>query len=265
MTSIDLDAYLELATSIAREAASIVADGAGRAREHVGTKSTLTDMVTEVDHASEELIVRRIREARPEDGIIGEEGSSREGTSGATWVIDPLDGTTNFLYGFPAFAVSIAVEVGGEAVVGVVHDVSRDEVFAAAKGRGATLDGRPIETSGKRDLETALVATGFGYAPERRRRQAALVAEVLPSVRDIRRAGSAALDLCWVACGRLDGYFEQGIQHWDWGAGTLIVAEAGGRTGWVAGDSELLELPVLVAAAAPLYEPLTDLLSQSCD
>lgn len=265
MTAIDLQSYLDLATSIAREAAGIVAEGAGRAREHVGTKSTLTDMVTEVDHASEELIVRRIREACPDDGIIGEEGSSREGTSGATWVIDPLDGTTNFLYGFPAFAVSIAVEVAGEAVVGVVHDVARGEVFAAAKGRGATLNGRRIATTGKRELETALVATGFGYAPERRRRQAALVAEILPRVRDIRRAGSAALDLCWVACGRLDGYFEQGIQHWDWAAGVLIVREAGGRCGWVTGESELLELPVLVAAANPLYEPLVDLISESCD
>lgn len=256
----DLDAYLELATTIAHEAGAVVVDGAGVARERVGTKSSLTDMVTEIDHASEALIVRRIREARPDDGIIGEEGSSREGANGVRWVIDPLDGTTNFLYGFPAYAVSIAIEFEGDAVVGVVHDVSRGETFAAAKGRGATLDGRSIRTSDKDDLATALIGTGFGYSTERRRNQAALVASVLPQIRDIRRAGSAALDLCFVACGRLDGYFEQGIQHWDHAAGALIVREAGGFTGWVVGESPLLEPPVLLAAGPALFAPLAELL-----
>ncbi|HEY0867294.1 MAG TPA: inositol monophosphatase family protein, partial [Fimbriimonas sp.] len=169
-------------------------------------------------------------------------------------------GTTNFLYGFPAYAVSIAIEFEGDTVVGVVHDVSRGETFAAAKGRGATLDGRSIRTSDKDDLATALIGTGFGYSTERRRNQAALVASVLPQIRDIRRAGSAALDLCFVACGRLDGYFEQGIQHWDHAAGALIVREAGGVTGWVVGESPLLEPPVLLAAGPALFAPLAELL-----
>jgi len=243
----------------------VIVAGRGVARDRIGTKSSSTDMVTEVDHASEEFIARRIREARPGDGILGEEGSSSEGTTGVRWVIDPLDGTTNFLYGFPAYAVSIAVEVEGEAVAGVVHDVARGETFAAAKGRGATLNGESIRVSEKTELGTALIGTGFGYSPERRRNQAALVASVLPAIRDIRRAGSAALDLCYVACGRLDGYFEQGIQHWDHAAGVLIVREAGGDTGWVIGDSPRLEPPVLVATSRALFAPLSELLRAGDD
>ena len=245
---------LALALEIAAEAAALVA----ARRLDVGpveTKSTLTDMVTAVDRASESLIVGRILQARPGDGILGEEGSDRRGESGLRWVIDPLDGTTNYLYGIPAYAVSIAVEDESGAVAGVVHDAAHGEVFAAARGGGATLGGEPLAVSLLDDPAAALVGTGFGYSAPRRAFQAALLANLLPGIRDIRRGGSAALDLCAVACGRLDGYYEQGLQHWDHAAGALIVREAGGRIAWLEalGDGRPLEPPLLVAAGPGLF------------
>lgn len=263
----DPAALLDLASSIALESARIIEDGLGRVRELVRTKSSLTDMVTEVDHASEGHIVRRILEARPGDGLLGEEGASRNGNTGIRWIIDPLDGTTNFLYGFPAFAVSIAVEVDGATVVGVVHDVARAETFAAYRGGGATCNGRPISVGRRADVTTSLLGTGFGYAAQRRRQQAAILGRILPKIRDIRRAGSAALDFCWVASGRLDGYFEQGIQTWDWTAGALIVEEAGGQVGWLerveTDPPGLLDPPPIIAANPTLYGGLVALLREA--
>ncbi|MCC7365753.1 MAG: inositol monophosphatase [Dehalococcoidia bacterium] len=254
MDDVRPEALLELATAIALEAGGLVARGRLAERALIGTKSTLTDMVTEVDHASEALIVRRILEARPGDGILGEEGTAREGTTGLRWVIDPLDGTTNFLYGFPAYAVSIAVEGPGGAIAGVVRDAARGETFAAALGHGATADGAPIRVNDAPVAAHALIGTGFGYSPERRAGQAAVLAELLPHIR------SAALDLCSVACGRLDGYYEQGIQPWDHAAGALIVREAGGRTGWVPrAFARDLDPPLLLAAGPALFEALTAL------
>jgi len=255
----DLDELLALATDLAGQAAALLGQRLRSVRQSVQTKSSLTDMVTEVDRDSESLIVGRLRAERPDDGVLGEEGSARPGTSGVRWIVDPLDGTTNYLYGFPAFAVSIAVEVDGEVVAGVVADAVHGETFTAAQGRGAHVDRRPIAVSGKADLATALIGTGFSYQAENRSQQAALLTRVLPRVRDIRRAGSAALDLCWVACGRLDGYYERGLAPWDVSAGALVVREAGGRTGAIEGGPVA---PGSVVAAGPeLFEPLRDLVS----
>lgn len=211
----------------------------------LAAKSSATDPVSDADREAEALIAGELRRARPDDGLVGEEGASAGGDSGRRWVVDPLDGTVNFLYGHAAWAVSIALEdVDGRAVA-VVHDPARGETFTALRGGGCKLNGEPVRVSGEERLETALVATGFGYAAERRALQAEALARVLPRVRDIRRNGSAALDLAWVAAGRLDGYYERGVQHWDWAAGRLLVEEAGGTTAELPGE------PLGLAAASP--------------
>jgi len=231
---------------------------ANRPRE-IGTKSSRTDMVTEMDRASERLIVDGLLAARPDDGIVGEEGSARDGSSGVRWIVDPLDGTTNYLYGHFAWAVSVAAEVDGTVAAGVVVDASHNEVFAAVLGGGAACNGAPIAVSGHDELATALVGTGFAYIAERRAEQGALLRRVLPNVRDIRRGGSAALDLCWVACGRLDAHYEQGLAPWDFAAGGLIAREAGALTSDFAGGPPRAE--EFVAATPAVHGPLLVLLS----
>ena len=220
-------ALLSLGIDLAARAGQLLLAEAPERKADVHTKSSRTDMVTAVDRASEALIVDALAEARPDDGILGEEGSHRDGRSGVRWVIDPLDGTTNYLYGYPAFAVSIGIEVDGEVVAGVVEHPSLGETFTARRGKGATCNGQPIAVSGKNELATALIGTGFGYDPEQRRRQASWLPHVLPSVRDVRRGGAASIDLCWVACGRLDGFYEAGLAPWDVAAGALVATEAG--------------------------------------
>jgi myo-inositol-1(or 4)-monophosphatase len=244
---------LALASEIAREAGALLLLRLDDARTGVETKSSPTDMVSEVDLESEALIVRRILEARPGDAIVGEEGAARAGESGVTWVVDPLDGTTNYLYRRGDFCVSIGVERGGEALAGAVFDPVRDELFAAAAGHGARLNGAQIRVSAKDDLATALIGTGFGYDPGVRGRQGAVAARLLPGIRDVRRAGSAALDLCAVACGRLDGYYESGLNRWDMSAGLLIASEAGARTGFVEVPGERR---AVVAAGPGTWEAL---------
>lgn len=239
-----------LARSIAAEAAGLLRAAVDAPRESVATKSSPTDMVTEADRASEELIAGRISDARPADGLLGEEGTSVEGSSGYRWVFDPIDGTTNFLYGHPGFNVSIGVERGGETVVGVVCDVLRDELFSAVRGEGATRNDAPIRVSEATHVSRALVATGFGFDSEDRRRQGETAARLLPQIRDIRRMGAAAVDLCSVACGRVDAYYERGLSHWDVAAGELIAAEAGARLGAIEGgpsvpDSMLVTSPAI--------------------
>jgi myo-inositol-1(or 4)-monophosphatase len=224
---VDPLALVALAEVTAREAGALLLSHLDEVRTDVQTKSTGTDMVSEVDRAAEALIVERLLTARPDDGMVGEEGTDLSGTSGVRWVIDPLDGTTNYLYGLPGFGVSIAADVDGEVVAGVVLDVVRDELYAATRGGGATRDGTPIRASAAAALATALVATGFSYESARRERQAAVLVAVLPHVRDIRRFGAAAVDLCLVACGRVDAYYERGLAPWDLAAGGLIAAEAG--------------------------------------
>jgi len=226
--------------------------GADGLRVDVTTKTSGTDMVSEMDRASEALIVKGILAERPDDAILGEETGSRDGTSGVRWVIDPLDGTTNYLYRHPIWAVSVGVEVDGEVEVGVVASPGLQETFSAARGGGAWLNGDPIAVSDEADLASALVGTGFGYVAERRALQAAVLPHVLPAVRDIRRYGVASLDLCWVACARLDGYFEAGGQPWDVAAGLLIASEAGAVASGLDGGPVA---PESVMVAAPGVAP----------
>ncbi|HLT68795.1 MAG TPA: inositol monophosphatase family protein [Acidimicrobiales bacterium] len=249
---------VELATDVARRAARLLLDGVGRARATVETKSTATDMVSEMDRAAERLIVDALLDARPDDGIVAEEGSARPGTSGIRWVVDPLDGTTNYLYGLPGWSVSIAAEDDAGVVVGVVADAVAGEVFSATRGGGARLDGEPIACSAADDPATALVGTGFGYDSRRRAAQGAVVAGLLPRVRDIRRRGAASVDLCSVACGRLDAYYEVGLAPWDLAAGGLIATEAGAVVTAIDGGPVR---PGSVFASGPtLAAPLRDLL-----
>ena len=208
-------------------------------------------MVSDADRDAERLIRELLAAERPGDGLLGEEGSDVDSTSGRRWVVDPLDGTTNYLYRFPAWVVSVALEDGDGTAVGVVHDPLRGETFTALRGEGARLDGDPIATSGAERLDGALIGTGFGYDSDLRARQAELLATLLPRVRDIRRAGAAALDLCMVACGRLDGYYERGLHAWDWAAGSLIATEAGASVLPLPGEP-----PGLIAAAPAIAEEL---------
>jgi len=256
----DLRALAGLAVDMAAQAAAVHRRALGAVRE-LGTKSSNTDMVTEVDREAEQLLTGILRRERPDDAILAEEGTRERGTSGVRWVIDPLDGTTNFIYGYPAFAVSIGVEIDGVRAVGVVHDSASGEVFVAVRGGAATLDGRPIRVRAHGDLSTALVATGFLPSREVRARLGAIAAHVLPRVRDIRRGGSAAIDLCSVAAGRLDAYYELGLGEWDLAAGA-VVAEAAGAAVRVlpvaAGPG-----PLTIAAAPALMDPLLDLLREA--
>jgi len=194
----------------------------------VGSKSSATDLVGDADRAAERAITEVLDRERPHDGRIAEEGGARVGSSGLWWVVDPLDGTTNYLWGIPSWAVSIAACDADGPVVAVVSQPRTGDVFVALRGGGAWLGGRRLEMPGAPALAQALVGTGFNYAAAERRRQAEALTRVLPSVRDIRRFGAAALDLAWVAAGRLDAFFERGVQEWDWMAGRLLVTEAGG-------------------------------------
>lgn len=231
----DYDALLTLAVDVAREAAALVTDRRRGGVEVAETKSSPTDVVTEADRAAEELIRTRILAARPDDGIVGEEGADTASASEVTWVVDPIDGTVNFLYGIPQYAISIAARVGDQVVAGVVLDVTKGETFTATRGGGARLDGHPVAVRDVVPLDQRLVITGFSYERTTRVAQAAAVRELLGRVRDVRRLGSAALDLCYVACGRADAYVEEGLNDWDLAAGGLMVEEAGGRLGHGAG------------------------------
>ena len=248
-----MDALLDVGMEAARRAGALLLHGRGAARE-VSTKSTATDMVSELDRASEALVRAVITERRPGDAILGEEGGEVGGTTGVRWIVDPLDGTTNFLYGFPAWSVSVAAERDGEVVAGVVFDPVHDEAWTAVQGEGAACNGVPLAAVGDgADLATALVATGFAYAAERRAEQGRVAAFVLPRVRDLRRAGSAALDLCWVAAGRVDAYFEAGTHVWDRAAGSLVATESGawvgGYDGGPASDDGVVAAPPALATA----------------
>ena len=226
-------ALLALAIDTAREAGDLVARGRASAGDQVDVKSSSVDVVTAVDAASERLIVGRLLAARPDDAVLGEEGAAREGGSGVRWIVDPIDGTVNFLYDLPAYAVSIAAEVDGVVRAGAVLNVATGDLFTATTGGGAWLStpARPdpvrLRGSSPTSLEQTLVGTGFGYQQEQRRAQGAVVAALLPQVRDIRRMGSAALDLCAAAAGRLDAYYELHLNPWDHAAGGLVAAEAG--------------------------------------
>jgi myo-inositol-1(or 4)-monophosphatase len=261
MSEPDSAELLALAERAARAAARLlVEDRPAGGVAVTATKSSATDVVTAMDHAAERLLVDLLRAARPHDGFLAEEEAREPGSSGVTWVIDPIDGTVNYLYAIPAFAVSVAARVGEQVVAGVVCNPVSGELWSARRGHGAALDGQPIRVNAAPELALALVGTGFGYDAGRRRRQAAVLTGVLPRVRDVRRIGSAALDLCAVACGRLDAYYERGLKPWDLAAGGLIAAEAGARVEGLAGRAAGEEM--VVAAPEALFGPLERLLRE---
>jgi fructose-1,6-bisphosphatase/inositol monophosphatase family enzyme len=193
----------------------------------IESKTSPTDAVTVMDRAAEDVVLQGLRARRPGDRIVAEESGDSAVDSEVTWHVDPLDGTVNYLYGLPSYAVSIAAVRNGVPIAGAVYDVTRDEMFAAGAGIGATLNGKSLQCTNQSDPALALVATGFGYDASFRAAQAGVLQTVLPKVRDIRRAGSAALDLAWSACGRFDAFYERGIKPWDWAAGGLIAERAG--------------------------------------
>ncbi|MBR7743443.1 inositol monophosphatase [Phycicoccus sp. BSK3Z-2] len=267
---VDLAALERVACEVAGTAGRLVLD---ERPAELGTtvKSSRTDVVTEMDQRSQELILERLAALRPDDAVLGEEEGGTSGTSGITWVVDPIDGTVNYLYGIPEYSVSVAAVVGdpagpdGRPVAGAVLGPARGELFHAHEGGGArltTADGtRTLRTTDVDDLGLTLVGTGFGYVAERRTRQGRAVADLLGHVRDIRRMGSAALDLCAVACGRLDAYYETGLNPWDRAAGQLVAAEAGAVLGGLAdvpdGDLAWAAAPGVAGAFGDLVRDLT--------
>ncbi|SDR97766.1 myo-inositol-1(or 4)-monophosphatase [Corynebacterium timonense] len=260
---------LDICVTVAGDAAALVANrrselvSAGR-RIPAETKSSAVDPVTDVDRAAEAFIVAKLRQLRPHDGLLGEEGTQRAGTSGVEWIIDPIDGTVNFLYGLPSYAVSLAAAVGGRVVVGCVNNVATGESYRAVTGLGSYVEreGRSgrLRAAETEDVAHALVATGFSYSARWRAAQAELLARVLPEVRDIRRMGSAALDLCAVAEGRVDAYYEHGTHPWDWAAGALIATEAGAAVRHPGVRSQGSDGDLVVAAAPGISESFYSLL-----
>jgi myo-inositol-1(or 4)-monophosphatase len=252
----DTHDLLDLARKAARQAGRLVS----RAPIHalnMATKSSPTDLVSEMDHASEKLILELILSARPYDGLIGEEGTSKPSQSGISWLVDPIDGTVNYLRGLPNYSISVAAVNEKEAIVGVVYDPTMDETFAAIRGHGASLNGDPIACS-TASLAEAIIGTGFGYSSAQRARQAEVLRSLLPSVGDIRRPGSAAISLCWVACGRLDAFFETGLKPWDWAAGALIALEAGADV--LGGEMDRSHRELIVASSPSIAAGLCQML-----
>ncbi|WP_392673141.1 inositol monophosphatase family protein [Streptomyces sp. LN785] len=264
MTDPVLSELLGLALEAARRAGALLRDGRPADLGVAATKSSPIDVVTEMDIAAEKLITGFLAEHRPQDGVLGEEGASSTGSSGIRWVIDPLDGTVNYLYGLPTWAVSIAAERDGERVVGVVEAPMRRETYYAVLGCGAYANGgaygdrTALRTRPAPPLDQALVSTGFNYVTDVRTHQADVAQRLIPQLRDIRRSGSAAVDLCDVAAGRLDGYYERGLHPWDLAAGDLIAREAGALTGGRPGTPPDGDLTV--AASPGVFEPLQTLL-----
>ena len=233
----DPQTLAETASTLARMAGEVVRSLRASGVNVADTKSSPIDVVTAADRESERLLTEELLARRPHDGILGEEGASVRGVSPITWVVDPIDGTVNYLYDLPGYAVSVAATVedsgplatvdGRRAVAGAVYLPSSDEMFTAWEGGGAFLNGAPLQGPPEKPLESSLVATGFGYTVERRTEQAEVIRHLLPRVRDIRRLGAAAADLCFVAAGRFDAYFERGLQPWDFAAAALVARESG--------------------------------------
>lgn len=284
----ELRVLTDIAAGLAHTVGGVVRSLRETGVDVAATKSSINDVVTAADREAERLITEGLRELRPDDGILGEEGASIVGTTGITWVVDPIDGTVNYLYGLPAYGVSIAAtlvadtaETGGavqtgqvapgamadgrKAIAGAVYLPVTDELFTAFEGGGATLNGVPLSGPAETDLSTALVATGFGYTVERRTEQAEVVRQLIPRVRDIRRMGSAATDLCLLAAGRLDAYYERGLQPWDYAAAALIAREAGALLLGRSSDAGQLPPgePLLIAAAPALARTLQAEIAQA--
>lgn len=262
MTTQETQALLDIARTLARETGERVVSG--RATAHVAaTKSSAEDVVTQNDVAAEKYLRSRIAQLRPDDGILGEEGDDVHGSSGITWVLDPIDGTVNYLYGLPHYAVSVAAVAGPprpaewEQIAGAVFDGS-GVLWSAGKALGATRDDEPLVRTQGPDLAGTLLATGFQYIAERRVRQGEIVTAMLGQVRDIRRMGAASVDLCLVAAGQIDAYYEHGLNAWDFGAGALIASEAGLRVAGIDGGPATEKL--LIAAVPGTWEALHDAL-----
>jgi len=260
-----LDELRELAISAASEAATLAAQGRRDGVVVAGTKSSATDIVTEMDRRVEALLVDRILTARPDDGMLGEEGASHVGSSGVRWVLDPIDGTVNYLYGIPGWAVSVAAEIDGVGVVGVVAAPSLGETYVAVRGRGARKHDQwgvhDLRVNDPVELTGSLVSTGYGYTQERRTGQARVTSALLPRVGDLRRLGACSLDLCFVAEGRFDAYYERGVHLWDYAAAGLVVTEAGGRFGGLDGAAPGEDL--VIAAGPQLFVQLSEVLREN--
>jgi myo-inositol-1(or 4)-monophosphatase len=248
-----VNADLELAQRAARAAGEVLLSYYGRAPEGLESKTSATDPVSDADREAERVIRELLEAERPDDGLMGEEGSRSPAPSGRRWIVDPLDGTVNFLYGLRAWGVSIALEDEEGLAVGVVFNPVSGECFEAERGKGATVNAEPIHVTGCRSLDRAMVATGFSYESERRADQAEILVSLLPRIRDLRRAGAAALDLAYVAAGRADAFYERGLKRWDEAAGLLLVHEAGGVTADLDGEPH-------GAVAAATQELLNELL-----
>jgi myo-inositol-1(or 4)-monophosphatase len=254
----DVEQLRATAVAVAQQVGDLVlrlrVGGAGK----LGTKTSATDVVTAADTAAERLARRLLAQWRPGEPVLGEEeGGAGASAGGLRWVIDPIDGTVNYLYGLPWYAVSVAVQRDGESLAAAVGQPAASRLWSAARGCGADCDGAALRVSGATQLELSLIGTGFSYRPERRARQGAMVAGMLPRIRDLRRAGSAALDLCSVASGWLDGFAEHGLHRWDWAAGALIAAEAGAVVRVPARGSDLM-----LAATPGIADALAELVAQ---
>lgn len=248
-----------VAIRVATAAGELLRDRFGGPQAGLSAKSSRTDLVSDADRDAEALIVDMLRRERPDDGLLGEEGGSVDDASGIRWLVDPLDGTINYLWGIPHWSVSVAATGPDGDLVGVVHDPMRGETFTAVAD-DARLDGARLVLTPSDVLSEALVGTGFSYVAEQRRRQATLLVDWLPQVRDVRRFGSAALDLAWVAAGRLDGFYETGLSAWDWAAGAMLVRAAGGTVTHLpaepgGADGVLAARPGLTAPLLGLLRP----------
>ena len=254
-----MQSLITLAADLARRAGHHARNGRAQGMQVVGTKLTDTDMVTKFDREAEAMIVEGLRAARPDDSIVGEEGGAHQGTSGVEWLVDPIDGTTSFMYGLPTWCVSIGARDADGGLVGAVYLPDLDEMFLAERSLGATLNGHAIRCSSITDISKALVATGFSYTPAQRTVQSRRVTEFIHQIRDVRRMGAAAVDICFVACGRLDAYFEENLHAWDIAAAEVIAREAGALVGDYAGRP-LRPAETLIAAPG-VFDALSALLT----
>jgi myo-inositol-1(or 4)-monophosphatase len=248
---------LDVAVTAALAAAEILLARYGGHME-ISRKTTPTDLVSDADRAAEDAVLTLLSERRPRDGVLSEEGGREDSDSGIRWIVDPLDGTVNYLFRIPIWAVSIAAEDEKGTLVGVVHDPTHSETFTALRGEGARLNGKPITVSDADDLATAVIGTGFAYSAEARAVQAERMPRVLPHVGDVRRAGAASIDQSWVACGRLDGFFESPLNPWDRAAGVLLVEEAGGIVSEL--PAPLGDMDGVIAAGPSLHDALRTLI-----
>ncbi len=253
----DVTALRAVAVQVAGEAAALAASvRADAVSRGVDTKSSETDVVTAGDRAVERLVRDRLAALRPGEPVLGEEEGGEGALDGLRWVVDPIDGTVNYLYGHPFYAVSLAAQVDGHSVAGAVVEPVSGRVWSAAEGQGATLDGAPLAVNATYRLDLSLIGTGFAYRVEQRREQAAVVARLLADVRDVRRAGAGSLDLCAVAAGWLDGYYESGLSRWDWAAGALVAAEAGAVVRLPGSDGDGLSAGTTLCASPGIAEAL---------